>query len=69
MLDWQPMDTVPKGIPVLVLLDHFQDPAPYSSRIQNAYFDDDFSLIGDDNCMKPLPIGWTHMPEIPEHLK
>lgn len=70
MSDWQPMETVPYNIPILVLLEKHKNHDENYCRVQHAFFHENIITIGDHFVFdKPKAIAWTYPPEIPEHLK
>lgn len=70
MKEWQPMDTVPYDIPILVLLEKREKHSEHDCRIQHAIFNKNITTIGDHfEFDKPKAIGWMYPPEIPEHLQ
>lgn len=67
---WQPMETVPYNIPILVLLEKHENHDENDCRIQHAFFHENIITIGDHFVFdKPKAMAWTYPPEIPEHLK
>lgn len=70
MKEWLPIDTVPYGIPILVLLEKREDHGELDCRIQHAIYHENITIIGDHfEFDKPKVISWMYPPEIPEHLQ